>query len=270
MKNSHYYKIHQWVSGPTLQSLEGVWGGHRRLFPLGNLPRGNAEATAEHQGLGNYERRAEIPLLAAWTSELHLCWWLPKFSTCETSKRTCPHVAGMGLILTAVGTYTWRLGQTRVQVASIAPTIEWLLHNYCSPGAWPQLICTSVWVKTTSKSHQGQFPTHPQLRWDLEQRQQQWICEPTQRVKEDSNTAYSQVNSSRGGLFHNFSPSGSAPTPPMSHHMLKTDLGGPTPTIMEQTLPLKGSGNHRAKGSPIQYLGQAQSTQHQSNLLSRG
>ena len=25
MKNSHYYKIHQWVSGPTLQSLEGVW-----------------------------------------------------------------------------------------------------------------------------------------------------------------------------------------------------------------------------------------------------
>ena len=41
--------------------MEGVWGGHRRLFPPGNLPRGNAEATAEHQGLGNYERRAEIP-----------------------------------------------------------------------------------------------------------------------------------------------------------------------------------------------------------------
>ena len=78
-----------------------------------------------------------------------------------------------GLILTAVGIYTWRLGQTRVQVASIAPTIAWLLHNYCSLGSWPQLICTSVWVKTASKSHQGQFPTHPQLRLDLEQWQQQ-------------------------------------------------------------------------------------------------
>ena len=217
------------------------------------------------------EEELKSLLLAAWTSELHLCWWLPKFSTRETSKRTCAYVAGMGLILAAVGTYMWRLGQTRVQVASIAPTILWLPHNYCSPGTWPQLICTSVWVKTTSKSHQGQFLTHPQLRRGLEQWQQQCTTLWTHTNGERGHyRAYSQVNSSRGGLFHDFSPSGSVPISPTSHHILKTDLGAPTPTTMEQTLPLKGSGNHRAKGSPTQYLGQARSTQHQSNLLSKG
>ena len=65
-------------------------------------------------------------LVAAQTTELYLCWPLPKFSAWETSERVSSDPeAGMGLALVAVGFLdmsTWGLGQARVWTVSIAPT----------------------------------------------------------------------------------------------------------------------------------------------------
>lgn len=50
--------------------------------------------------------------------ELHLCCWLPKFSTCKIFQRANSAPAGeKGLALAAVGLvgmYTWEVGQARV------------------------------------------------------------------------------------------------------------------------------------------------------------
>ena len=51
------------------------------------------------------------------TMELHLCFWLPKFSVRGTSEQTNVPAAVMGLGLSAVdfvGMYMWWLGQARV------------------------------------------------------------------------------------------------------------------------------------------------------------
>ena len=51
------------------------------------------------------------------TMELHLCFWLPKFSVHGTSEQTNVPAAVMGLGLSAVdfvGMYMWWLGQARV------------------------------------------------------------------------------------------------------------------------------------------------------------
>ena len=75
------------------------------------------------------EEELKSLLVAAQTVELHLCWWLPKFSIYETSERkiSAP-AAGPCLCLTLatlgfVGMYTQGLGQDRAWAASKAPTV---------------------------------------------------------------------------------------------------------------------------------------------------
>ena len=121
--------------------------------------------------------------MVTWTTKLQLCWWLPKFSTCETSERTSATEAGMGLALAAVGfvgIHTFG-GWTRPE--SELPPQQVQVHNYCSPGTWPQWICASDLVKTTPESHQGQLPAYPQLTWDWEQCQQLYFVSPHNRWK---------------------------------------------------------------------------------------
>ena len=73
----------------------------------------------------------------------------------------------------------------------------------------------------------------------------------------DGQNSTSIVNSSRGGLLSDFFPSGIALVPPTSHHKsenkLRNRLGGGEDYVLisrEQTLPLQGSENHKAKRKP--------------------
>ena len=156
--------------------------------------------------------------MAAQTAELHLCWWLPKFSTCKTSKRTTSALAaGTGLALAAVGSlgmYMCRLGQTRVWAASIAPIVgpgSWWLKSWyltsvdlpqwpCENNVWeslgpiasiptvkmgPRAVPTSVYF---ASPHNGQKRTHQSTYTGehLQRRNTQWLLSQW----ECSNTTY--------------------------------------------------------------------------------
>lgn len=63
------------------------------------------------------EEELKSLLTVAPIMELHLCFWLPKFSACGTSEQTSVPAAAMGLGLSAVdfvGMYMSGLGQARV------------------------------------------------------------------------------------------------------------------------------------------------------------
>ena len=91
-----------------------------------NTHRGRAETTAEPRDCTTKEEEQKSLLMATRTIELHLHWWLLKFSACRTSQRTkgAP-AAAMGLALAAVGfvgMFLWGLSETRVWDSSIAHT----------------------------------------------------------------------------------------------------------------------------------------------------
>ena len=101
-----------------------------------NTCRGRAKTTADPQEPMTKKEELKPLLATVWIMELHFCWWLHKFSDCETSKRTSAPAARTALTLAAVGfvgTYTWGLGNVRVWTASIAPTVgrgAWLLQSW--------------------------------------------------------------------------------------------------------------------------------------------
>ena len=70
-----------WLMGSCAMPNSGADSGGRNTY------RGGAEATAETQGPCDWEEELKTLLATAQTTELHLHWWLPKFSVWKTSKK---------------------------------------------------------------------------------------------------------------------------------------------------------------------------------------
>lgn len=93
-----------------------VPGGHRELPPLGNLPRGGAETTAEPPGLVTKGKELKSLPQSCVNCGITPPLQLLKFSTYKTSNRT-PSVPTLATVGT-VGTCMQGLGKT----ASVVPT----------------------------------------------------------------------------------------------------------------------------------------------------
>ena len=198
---------------------------------------GGAEIIVKPQGLHSLGNRTEITprLCRSWS---HISTGFVNSAPAGDPSNGCYRCwDGSGLSsVSFMGTCMWGLGSARVRAAgsSHSESGAWILQSWSltsvglcwwpyENNAWgtPGLIAIVPTVEAGSRAKPTTaYFVSPHNRWH--------------------GRAHSLLDNSRGGLLSGYSPSGTVPVPPVSHHSSAIDLGAAPPTLGEQIPSLTG------------------------------